>query len=72
MGMANQCCSLNFFLIPALSFLSPGASAFPMLGTNRVTILYDAFGSRRGLTRDWGFCRLRRVGGQTHSLRHRE
>ena len=46
------------FLILALSFLSPQASASPTPDTNRVTILYDAFGGRRGLTRDWGFAAL--------------
>jgi 7,8-dihydropterin-6-yl-methyl-4-(beta-D-ribofuranosyl)aminobenzene 5'-phosphate synthase len=30
----------------------------------RVTILYDAFGSRQGLTRDWGFAALVEYGGK--------
>jgi 7,8-dihydropterin-6-yl-methyl-4-(beta-D-ribofuranosyl)aminobenzene 5'-phosphate synthase len=33
-------------------------------GTNRVTILYDAFGGGRGLTRDWGFAALVEYGGK--------
>jgi 7,8-dihydropterin-6-yl-methyl-4-(beta-D-ribofuranosyl)aminobenzene 5'-phosphate synthase len=52
------------FLILALSFLSPRASASPVPRTKRVTILYDAFGSRRGLTRDWGFAALVEYGGK--------
>jgi 7,8-dihydropterin-6-yl-methyl-4-(beta-D-ribofuranosyl)aminobenzene 5'-phosphate synthase len=31
---------------------------------NRVTILYDAFGAGRGLTRDWGFAALVEYGGK--------
>ncbi len=31
---------------------------------NELTILYDAFGSRRGLTRDWGFAALVEYGGK--------
>ena len=31
---------------------------------NRVTILYDAFGGRAGLTRDWGFAVLVEYGGK--------
>src|SRR5947208_16403745 len=31
---------------------------------NRVTILYDAFGSRAGLTRDWGFAALVEYNGK--------
>jgi 7,8-dihydropterin-6-yl-methyl-4-(beta-D-ribofuranosyl)aminobenzene 5'-phosphate synthase len=33
-------------------------------GANRVTILYDAFGGGRGLTRDWGFAALVEYGGK--------
>ena len=40
------------------------ASASPALDSNRVTILYDAFGGRRGLTRDWGFAALVVYGGK--------
>ena len=31
---------------------------------HRVTILYDAFGPRRDLTRDWGFAALVEYGGK--------
>src|ERR1700674_3987997 len=34
------------------------AHATPPASANRVTILYDAFGGRAGLTRDWGFAAL--------------
>lgn len=48
-----------------LSFLSvPATAGAPPSVTNRVTILYDAFGSRRGLTRDWGFAALVEYGGK--------
>jgi 7,8-dihydropterin-6-yl-methyl-4-(beta-D-ribofuranosyl)aminobenzene 5'-phosphate synthase len=51
-------------LLPALSSLSPRASASPLPPPNRVTILYDAFGNRRHLTRDWGFAALVEYGGK--------
>jgi 7,8-dihydropterin-6-yl-methyl-4-(beta-D-ribofuranosyl)aminobenzene 5'-phosphate synthase len=51
-------------LLPALSFLSPSASASPVPEPNRVTILYDAFGNRPGLTLDWGFAALVEYGGK--------
>jgi 7,8-dihydropterin-6-yl-methyl-4-(beta-D-ribofuranosyl)aminobenzene 5'-phosphate synthase len=56
--------SKSLFLILALSFLSPTARASPAPTTKRVTILYDAFGNRRGLTRDWGFAALVEYGGK--------
>jgi metal-dependent hydrolase (beta-lactamase superfamily II) len=34
------------------------AGAIPCLGQDRVTILYDAFGERKELTKDWGFSAL--------------
>ena len=46
------------FLAAVFALLPPKAEASPTLDTNRVTILYDAFGNRRGLTRDWGFAAL--------------
>ncbi len=43
----------------------PSASGIPVPpAPNRVTILYDAFGGRRGLTRDWGFAALVEYGGK--------
>jgi 7,8-dihydropterin-6-yl-methyl-4-(beta-D-ribofuranosyl)aminobenzene 5'-phosphate synthase len=38
--------------------------ASPAPGPHRVTILYDAFGGRPGLTRDWGFAALVEYGGK--------
>jgi 7,8-dihydropterin-6-yl-methyl-4-(beta-D-ribofuranosyl)aminobenzene 5'-phosphate synthase len=52
------------FLILALCFLPLTASASSPSDTNRITILYDAFGNRRGLTRDWGFAALVEYGGK--------
>jgi 7,8-dihydropterin-6-yl-methyl-4-(beta-D-ribofuranosyl)aminobenzene 5'-phosphate synthase len=53
-------------LFPALvlSLMPTKASASPAPVTTRVTILYDAFGSRRGLTRDWGYAALVEYGGK--------
>lgn len=46
-------------------FISPPRAAPPTpADSDRVTILYDAFGSRRGLTRDWGFAALVEYGGK--------
>jgi 7,8-dihydropterin-6-yl-methyl-4-(beta-D-ribofuranosyl)aminobenzene 5'-phosphate synthase len=43
----------------------PSAAAAPVPPShNRVTILYDAFGARKGLTRDWGFAALVEYGGK--------
>ena len=47
--------STSFIL--ACAFALP-AQATPPASPNRVTILYDAFGGRAGLTRDWGFAAL--------------
>jgi 7,8-dihydropterin-6-yl-methyl-4-(beta-D-ribofuranosyl)aminobenzene 5'-phosphate synthase len=45
------------FLAVLCLFAAP-AGASPLPSPNRVTILYDAFGGRPGLTRDWGFAAL--------------
>ena len=50
--------SLTLALLPRTA--DPSSS----LDTNRVTILYDAFGNRPGLTRDWGFAALVEYGGK--------
>jgi 7,8-dihydropterin-6-yl-methyl-4-(beta-D-ribofuranosyl)aminobenzene 5'-phosphate synthase len=44
--------------------LAPNVDVSPPPGINRVTILYDAFGNRRGLTRDWGFAALVEYSGK--------
>src|SRR5919109_234955 len=49
-------------LVLSLTPAKPSASPAPI--TTRVTILYDAFGTRRGLTRDWGFAALVESGGK--------
>jgi 7,8-dihydropterin-6-yl-methyl-4-(beta-D-ribofuranosyl)aminobenzene 5'-phosphate synthase len=48
----------------ALSSVPPATHPSPLRATNRVTILYDAFGAGRGLTRDWGFAALVEYGGK--------
>ena len=47
-----------------LGGLSGPAAASPSPSPNRVTIVYDAFGGRLGLTRDWGFSALVEYGGK--------
>jgi 7,8-dihydropterin-6-yl-methyl-4-(beta-D-ribofuranosyl)aminobenzene 5'-phosphate synthase len=56
--------STLLFLALHLSSPSPTARPVPAPGAKRVTILYDAFGSRRGLTRDWGFAALVEYGSK--------
>ena len=48
----------------AVSLVPPAPHPAPTRSANRVTILYDAFGSRRGLTPDWGFAALVESGGK--------
>jgi 7,8-dihydropterin-6-yl-methyl-4-(beta-D-ribofuranosyl)aminobenzene 5'-phosphate synthase len=52
------------FSVLALPFVPATATARQPPVTNRITILYDAFGSRRDLTRDWGFAALVEYGGK--------
>ena len=52
-----------FILALALAPPAPSASAHPPTA-HRVTILYDAFGTRGDLTRDWGFAALVEYGGK--------
>lgn len=47
-----------------LAILVPSLQASPAPSPHRVTILYDAFGARSGLTRDWGFAALVEYGGK--------
>ncbi|MFL5401812.1 MAG: MBL fold metallo-hydrolase [Gemmatimonadales bacterium] len=55
----------KFLLVTfALSSSLPTASASSAPDSNRVTILYDAFGGGGGLTRDWGFSALVEYGGK--------
>jgi 7,8-dihydropterin-6-yl-methyl-4-(beta-D-ribofuranosyl)aminobenzene 5'-phosphate synthase len=48
----------------AVSVLPPTPRPSAARATDRVTILYDAFGGRQGLTRDWGFAALVEYGGK--------
>jgi 7,8-dihydropterin-6-yl-methyl-4-(beta-D-ribofuranosyl)aminobenzene 5'-phosphate synthase len=52
----------------ALNLLVAGTGVTPAPApnhvANRVTILYDAFGDRAGLSRDWGFAALVEYGGK--------
>lgn len=42
----------------------PSHAAEPRTPVDRITILYDAFGDRPGLVRDWGFAALVEYGGK--------
>jgi 7,8-dihydropterin-6-yl-methyl-4-(beta-D-ribofuranosyl)aminobenzene 5'-phosphate synthase len=48
----------------AVCVIPPKASPSAALDHGRITILYDAFGNRPGLTRDWGFAALVEYGGK--------
>src|SRR5207244_11835910 len=52
-------CAVGLPALPALP-----AHATPPASPTRVTILYDAFGGRAGLTQDWGFAALVEYGGE--------
>jgi 7,8-dihydropterin-6-yl-methyl-4-(beta-D-ribofuranosyl)aminobenzene 5'-phosphate synthase len=48
-------CSLRIRVLTILTFLLLYAAAVPCRAQDRVTILYDAFGESKELTKDWGF-----------------
>lgn len=50
--------------LPLACILVPCVQASPTPSPHRVTILYDAFGGRPGLIRDWGFAALVEYGGK--------
>jgi 7,8-dihydropterin-6-yl-methyl-4-(beta-D-ribofuranosyl)aminobenzene 5'-phosphate synthase len=54
---------LYLSLLASLVTLAPGLQAAGDPHPHRVTILYDAFGGRPGLIRDWGFAALVEYGG---------
>jgi 7,8-dihydropterin-6-yl-methyl-4-(beta-D-ribofuranosyl)aminobenzene 5'-phosphate synthase len=58
MRFAHPTCLI---LVGVLAFAGHAA---PSPAPSRVTILYDAFGDRAGLTRDWGFAALVEYGGK--------
>jgi 7,8-dihydropterin-6-yl-methyl-4-(beta-D-ribofuranosyl)aminobenzene 5'-phosphate synthase len=63
--LARAACLLACATLPAaVPMVAHGAVATPSTAPNRVTILYDAFGDRRDLTRDWGFSALIEYGGK--------
>lgn len=56
---------VHLSLLPSLVLLVPPLQASPVTPpAHRVTVLYDAFGGRPGLTRDWGFAALVEYGGK--------
>ena len=55
---------LSLSLLASLVMLAPRVHATGDPHPHRVTILYDAFGGRPGLIRDWGFAALVEYGGK--------
>ena len=55
---------LYLSLLSSLLLLAPSLQASGDPHPHRVTILYDAFGGRPGLIRDWGFAALVEYGGK--------
>lgn len=55
---------LYLSLLASLVLLAPCLEASANPQPHRVTILYDAFGGRPGLIRDWGFAALVEYGGK--------
>ena len=55
--------AVGFAVVLTLGVVSVAAAADPP-AAGRVTILYDAFGDRPGLERDWGFSALIEYGGR--------
>ena len=55
---------LYLSLLASLVMLAPKLQASGDPHPHRVTILYDAFGGRPGLIRDWGFAALVEYGGK--------
>jgi 7,8-dihydropterin-6-yl-methyl-4-(beta-D-ribofuranosyl)aminobenzene 5'-phosphate synthase len=68
--VGGACCARRLLLASLLgaAVLAPALNAAPppnpTSAPHRVTILYDAFGGRAGLTRDWGFAALVEYGGK--------
>jgi len=48
-------CSLRIQVLRTLAFVLVSAAAIPCQAQDKVTILYDAFGESKELTKDWGF-----------------
>src|SRR6202050_3861614 len=51
-------CSMRIHALRILTFLLVYVAAVPCLAQDKVTILYDAFGESKELTKDWGFSAL--------------
>ena len=57
-------CLTVVLALGTLAAIPAGAASYRPAPAQRVTILYDAFGNRAGLTRDWGFAALVEYGGR--------
>ena len=64
MKSVNACCLSAILALGMLSASPAGAAIHRPAPAQRVTILYDAFGNRAGLARDWGFAALVEYGGR--------
>jgi 7,8-dihydropterin-6-yl-methyl-4-(beta-D-ribofuranosyl)aminobenzene 5'-phosphate synthase len=58
LGDSGWRCSLRIHALRILTFLLVYVAAVPCRAQDKVTILYDAFGESKELTKDWGFSAL--------------
>jgi 7,8-dihydropterin-6-yl-methyl-4-(beta-D-ribofuranosyl)aminobenzene 5'-phosphate synthase len=57
-GNSDGRCSLRNHILWILAFALVGLGTVPCQAQDKVTILYDAFGESKELTKDWGFSAL--------------
>jgi 7,8-dihydropterin-6-yl-methyl-4-(beta-D-ribofuranosyl)aminobenzene 5'-phosphate synthase len=63
-GNSGWRCSLRIHVLRILAFALVWVAAVPCRAQDKVTILYDAFGESKELTKDWGFSALVEHGGK--------
>src|SRR6516225_3496422 len=61
---SDRRCSLRIHVLRILTFVLLGMVTVPCRAQDKVTILYDAFGESKELTKDWGFSALVEHGGK--------
>jgi len=62
---------VRIHVLKIVAFLLMCGAAVPCRAQDRATILYDAFGESKELTKDWGFSAFLEH-GKTDFVRHRE
>jgi 7,8-dihydropterin-6-yl-methyl-4-(beta-D-ribofuranosyl)aminobenzene 5'-phosphate synthase len=63
-GNSGWRCFLRIYVLRILAFALVWVAAVPCRAQDKVTILYDAFGESKELTKDWGFSALVEHGGK--------